>query len=180
MTRTSLAPESGFTLVEVLVAMALVATGALALGGALGVGARLSLGSQGQLLASARAAEAIETVFKARDNRILTWAQIRNVKGASGNDGGVFLDGPQTIRDPGADGLVNTADDGAPVVVDLPGKDGILGTADDILRPLTGYTREIQIRDVETNLRSVTVTITYPSMTGTKTYVLTTYVSTYA
>ena len=57
-------------------------------------------------------------MFKARDNRMLTWAQIRNVKGATGADGGVFLDGPRDVRDPGADGLVNTADDGALAQVD--------------------------------------------------------------
>jgi hypothetical protein len=132
------------------------------------------------MIASERAAEAIESVTKARDSRVLTWAQIRNVRGASGGDGGVFIDGPQAIRDPGVDGLVNTADDGAPVVIVTPGPDGLLGTADDVKTPLTGFTREIQIRDLSANLRQLTVIVTFPTFAGTSQFVLTTYLSAYA
>ncbi len=78
---------------------------------------------------------------------MLTWAQIRNVNGAGG-DNGVFLDGPRDVREPGADGLANTADDGAIAQVVKPGPDGLLGTADDEITPLVGFTREIEIRDI--------------------------------
>jgi prepilin-type N-terminal cleavage/methylation domain-containing protein len=171
--------DSGFTLIEVMVSMVLIAVGAMALAGAVALGARRLTGSQDQLLASQRAAEAAETVFKARDNRVLTWAQIRNVVGASA-DGGVFLDGAREVREPGADGLCNTADDGAVAAVRKPGPDGLLNTVDDELTPLWGFTREIEIRDVGPSLRQVRVIVRYRTPSGQAQYVLTTYVSQYA
>jgi hypothetical protein len=95
--------DAGFSLIEVIGGMLLLMVGALALLGGVTLGARRLTGSQDQLLASQRAAEAAESVFKARDNRTLTWAQIRNVVGA-GADGGIFIDGPQQIKTPGPDG----------------------------------------------------------------------------
>jgi prepilin-type N-terminal cleavage/methylation domain-containing protein len=75
--------EDGFTLVETLIAMLVVCVGAFALHGAITMSARKITGSQDQFIASQRAAEAVESVFKARDNRVLTWAQIKNVLGAN-------------------------------------------------------------------------------------------------
>ncbi len=180
MRRPPPSPDAGFTLIEVMIGMILLMVGALALAGGVAIGARRLTGSQDQLLASQRASEAIESVFKARDNRVLTWAQIRNVLGASGNDGGVFKDGPQSIRDPGPDGLVNTADDGAVLDLIKPGPDGLLGTADDVHVPLYNVTREIQIRDLTASLRQITVTVNYRNSNGPAQYVLTTYISSYA
>ena len=174
------AGDRGFTLVEVSVAMVLLLIGVVALEGAIALGVRRLTASQDQLVAGQRASEAIESVFKARDNKILTWAQIRNVAGASGADGGVFIDGPQAVRDPGNDGLVNTADDGAIKQIVKPGPDGLLGTADDVRTTLVNFTREIQIRDIGPNLRSLTVIVKYPTANGTATYTVTTYISAYA
>ena len=170
----------GFTLIEVMVAMGIMTTSALALAGFIAFSASNALGSQGQLIASQRAAEAIESVFKSRDTRVLSWNQIRNVSGGSGADGGVFLDGAQSLRDPGPDGLVNTGDDGALLETVTPGPDGLLGTADDVRTPLSGYTREIEIRDIGPNLRQLRVIITYRSQAGQRRFVLTTYVSAFA
>jgi len=172
--------DAGFALPEVLVAMVLVTVGVLALLGATTMMARKITGSQDQFIASQRAAEAIESVFKARDNRVLTWAQIKNVAGATGNDNGIFADGPQTVRDPGADGLVNTADDGALAEVIKPGPDGLLGTADDLRTPLVGFSREIEIRDLGPSLRQLRVIVRYRTSTGNGQYLLTTYLSSYA
>lgn len=172
--------ERGFTLIEVTIAMAIVATSALALAGMIAFSASTSLGSQGQLIASQRAAEAAESVFKSRDTRLLTWTQIRNVQGGTGADGGVFLDGGQSIRDPGPDGLINTADDGALAETVTPGPDGLLGTGDDVRTPLTGFTREVEIRDIAPNLRRLRVIVTYRSAMGQRQFVLTTYVSAFA
>jgi prepilin-type N-terminal cleavage/methylation domain-containing protein len=171
---------AGFTLIEVSVAMGLVATSALALAGLIAFSARMTLGSQDQLIASQRAAEAVESVFKSRDTRILTWTQIRNITGASGADGGIFQDGPRDIRDPGPDGLINTADDGDVVTTVTPGPDGQLGTADDEVTPLSGFTREIEIRDLAPNLRQLRVIVRYRTYAGQREYVLTTYVSAFA
>jgi hypothetical protein len=122
-------------------------------------------------------------VFSARDSHKLTWAQIRNVNGASGSDGGVFLDGPQALKVPGLDGLVNTADDGAVETIILPGKDQTLGTSDDQTIVLSQFTREIQIRDVPNEngqLRSITVIITYQNGPTKRTYTLQSFISSYS
>jgi hypothetical protein len=174
------ARDTGYSLVEVLVAIALVMVGVIGLEGAMAFGVRRLTASQDQLVAGQRASEAIESVFKARDNRVLTWAQIRNVHGVSGVDGGVFLDGPQGVRDAGPDGLVNTADDGALDVIITPGPDGLLGTADDVRTPLVGFTREIKITDIGPNLRQLQVIVRYPTSNGQATYIVTTYISSYA
>jgi len=172
--------DEGFTLIEVGIAMLITTVGVLALAGVIAVGAHQLTGSQDQLIAGERAAEAAESVFKARDTRVLTWAQIRNVHGAGGTDGGVFLDGPQSLRDPGADGLCNTVDDGAIATVVTPGPDGLLGTPDDLVRPLTGFTREIEIRDITADLRQLRVIVTYNDSRGPEQYILVTYLSAYA
>lgn len=173
------ATSGGFTLIEVCIAMGVVASSALVLAGFIAFSAQGSLGSQNELIASQRASEAVESVFKSRDTRTIPWAQIRNVVGAA-NDGGVFLDGARPIREPGPDGLVNTADDGAPVVVITPGPDGLLGTDDDLHTALTDFTREIEIRDLGQNLRQLRVIIRYRTSSGTRQYTLTTYVSAFA
>jgi prepilin-type N-terminal cleavage/methylation domain-containing protein len=172
--------ESGFTLIEVMVGMVILTIGTLALAGGVAAGARRLTGSQDQMQASERAAEAAESVFKARDNRTLTWAQIRNVAGGSGADGGIFQDGAKNIRAAGTDGLVNTADDGAVVQIVQPGPDGLLGTGDDVTSPIVGMTREIEIRDISATLRQLRVIVRYQTPMGTQQFVLTTFISAYA
>ncbi len=172
-------PDAGFSLIEVAIGMVVLMVGTIALAGGVALGARRLTGSQDQLLASERAAEAAESVFKARDNRTLTWAQIRNVVGA-GSDGGIFVDGPLDVRRPGNDGLVNTADDGGLEVILRPGPDGMLGTGDDVSTPMYGMTREIEIRDISATLRQLRVIVRYRTPTGTQQFVLTTYLSAYA
>jgi type II secretory pathway pseudopilin PulG len=178
--RTPAPRDGGFSLVEVLVGMSLLIVGVVALEGSIAFGARQLTASQDQLIAGERAAEAVESVFKARDNRVLTWAQIKNVFGASGSDGGVFQDGARTVRDPGPDGLVNTADDGAVATIVKPGPDGLLGTTDDVVTSLYGFTREIEIRQISTNLRQLRVIVRYRSAVGNAQYVITTFISSYA
>lgn len=172
--------EDGFTILEVLVAVSVLAVGLLALAGVMTAGLSSLVAAPADLLARQKASEAIENVYAARDTRILTWSQIRNVHGGSGSDGGIFLDGPQPLRDPGPDGLVNTADDGAIEDLVQPGPDGLLGTEDDVLTPLSQFSREIEIREVSGTLRQIRVTVTVSGSRGERVYVLTTLVSAYA
>jgi type II secretory pathway pseudopilin PulG len=174
--------SKGFSLAETVIALGVLTTGVIGAAGVLTVGMTNLSSSPADVVMTQKASQAIEAVFSARDSHKLTWAQIRNVYGAS-NDGGVFLDGPQPLKVAGVDGLVNTADDGAIETVILPGKDGQIGTADDLTVTLTQYTREIMIRDVANesgSLRSIVVTITYQSGPTKRTYVLSSYISSYS
>jgi prepilin-type N-terminal cleavage/methylation domain-containing protein len=171
--------QSGFSLIETVVAMGILATGLLGLAGVFTLGMAHMATSSANLVAREKAREAIESVHTARDTRTITWAQINNV-----SSGGVFLDGAQPLKDPGPDGLVNTADDGAVEEQRLPGANGILGDADDVHIQMTNYTRRIAITpvldqdgNVNPNLRQIAVTIVYNVGAVKRSYVLTTYIS---
>jgi len=176
------ASERGFSLLETMIAVSVLAVGALGAAGVLAQGLTKVSGSGNDVIATQKAAEAIESVFSARDSHVLTWAQLRNVYGLSGGDGGVFLDGARPVKLPGPDGLINTADDADQPVETIvyPGPDQIMGTMDDKTVTLNDFTREIQIRDINTDLRSITVTVTYRAGSITQTYTLVTYISNYS
>jgi hypothetical protein len=171
--------QAGFTLVEAAVAILVLTIGVTAVAAVFASGLRFMGSSQDDLVAKIKAQEAVESVFAGRDDQSLTWAQILNVKGGSGADGGIFLDGPYPVNDPGPDGLVNTADDqpGNMEYIVQPGPDGVFGTADDVQVPLAKFSRQIQIRNVALNLRSLTVTVTYNSGGLNRTYTITTFIS---
>ncbi|MGH9455801.1 MAG: type IV pilus modification PilV family protein [Terriglobia bacterium] len=165
--------ESGFTLVEVLVAGMLLSTGLLALAFCFSQGMAAVMASQQDSIARQKAREAMEDVLTARNTDSITWSQIANI-----SNSGIFTDGPTKLTTAGADGMVNTADDGAVETIIMPGPDGLL--SDGTATPLTGYTRQIQITDINANLKQITVTITYTTPTGiTRSFSLETYVSPY-
>ncbi|MBI1872819.1 MAG: hypothetical protein HYS05_02885 [Acidobacteria bacterium] len=168
-------PDAGFTMMEAVFALGIVAVGLLSLLAAFAQGMTMLASSQPDFIAKEKAAEAIESVYAARDTHVLSWAQLQNVA-----NNGVFLDGPQPLRDPGPDGLINTGDDGELQRVVSPGPDNLLGTADDVWTPLDGYTRDIRIRDEALNIRRLTVTVTYRIGSLTRQYVVTTLISSFA
>ncbi|HUI73355.1 MAG TPA: prepilin-type N-terminal cleavage/methylation domain-containing protein [Candidatus Acidoferrum sp.] len=179
-------PERGFTLIEAMISIVILSFGILSLAVVYSQGIYYANMTQLDYIAEKKAEEAVETIFTARDTGLLTWAQILNVAGTSGSDGGVFLDGPQPLLDPGPDGLVGTADDDAAnpdSVITGPGGDGILGTADDAKINLNPWmTRTIAIVPVAgtSNLRQITVTINYKSGKLNRTYTLISYISAFA
>lgn len=182
--------ESGFSLIETIVAMGILATGLLGLAGVFTLGMAHMATSSANLVAREKAREAVESVHTARDTRTITWCQIYNVTGTRSAEcttepPGVFLDGAQPLKDPGDDGLVNTADDGNVEEQRLPGPDGILGNTDDVHVSMTNYTRTILISNltqddgtgINQDLRKITVTITYNVGPVRRSYVLNTYIS---
>jgi type II secretory pathway pseudopilin PulG len=176
--------NKGFSLIELVFALGIVTVAVLGLAGVMAAGMRDLNSSPSHVIAAQKAAQAVEAVYAARDSHKLTWDRIKNVHGGTGSDDGVFLDGPQAVHSSGPDGLVNTADDGSAVeTTSFPGPDGMLGTTDDRILALDGYSREVNIRDVPNEsgqLRSITVTIGYPTGSGRQTYTLTTLISAYA
>jgi uncharacterized protein (TIGR02598 family) len=173
----------GFSLVETVMALGVLTTGILGAAAVLATGMQNLRWWASDVVTTQKAAEAIEAVFSARQSGKLTWTQIKNVAGASGSDNGYFLDGPQSLKIAGLDGLVNTSDDTTVETMTLPGKDQQLNTSDDQVVTLSGFTREIKIRDVANEngqLRSIVVTLKYKNGPTTRTYTLTTYISAYS
>jgi type II secretory pathway pseudopilin PulG len=174
--------EQGFSLLEALMSIVILSFGMLSLAVVYSQGIMVASMTQLDYIAEKKAEEAVETIFAARDSKVLAWTNIRNVTGSGGTSDGVFLNGAQPLLAAGADGLYGTADDDptTPDVVILgPGPDGKLGTFDDQVMSLTNMTRAIAIADVagEPGLRQITVTMTY-SVTGqTRQFILLSYVA---
>ena len=165
----------GFTLIETVFALAIMAGGLLSLAAVFSYGMLHLNSGNSIMIAKEKAAEAIESVFMSRDTLVISWDHVRNQ-----SEGGIFVNAAQPIRETGTDGLVNTADDGSIETVALPGADGIVGTPDDDLEPLDGFTREIEITDINANLRQIRVIVTYPFGDGTRELVLLTFISAFA
>jgi prepilin-type N-terminal cleavage/methylation domain-containing protein len=167
--------QSGFTLIETMIAIIILSFGLLALASGFTQGMIYMSSSHQHRIAKEKASEAIESVNTARDTRVLAWAQIRNV-----SNSGIFLDGPRPVNAPGLDGLVNTSDDGSLESATLPGPGGTMDTGQNLVAPLTGFTREIEIRDVAPNLRQIRVIVRYETGHLTREYTLTSYISSFA
>ena len=71
--------DAGFSLIETMIAMAILATGLLSLAGVFIMGLNQLTGSSAALIAREKAREAVESVHTARDTRVITWCQIYNV-----------------------------------------------------------------------------------------------------
>jgi prepilin-type N-terminal cleavage/methylation domain-containing protein len=176
--------EAGFSLIEVMVSMAVLTIGLLSLLGVFGLAMAATQDSQQDLIAKQLANEALESIITARDTAQIQWDQVRNI-----SDGGIFLNDYQEMYKPGADGIMGTADDvagGQYIQLTEPGSDGVYGTSDDTIVPLSNYQRKVEIQpvvdaggNVVSSLRSVNITIRYntPRSPTPKTYVLTTFIS---
>jgi prepilin-type N-terminal cleavage/methylation domain-containing protein len=163
--------ERGFTMMEVLISMVVLTIGLVSMLAMFSVALAATNNAQEDMLAKQIAQATLESIFTARNTAQITFTQIQNVA-----NGGIFLDGPQVIKDPGPDGLDGTADDvvsnplcpGPSTCLQLAGPDGVLGTADDIYLPINNYQRTILISPVfqpngalDNTLRQITVTVTY-------------------
>ena len=173
--------QKGFTFIEVLIALGVLTFGVLSLVSIFTQGLRASYQTQIQYIAQQKAQEALETIFTARDTKLLSWAQIANV-----SKGGVFKDNAQPLCASGPDGLFGTVDDltSSPDVITIgPGPDGVFGTSDDVVINLNPWmTRTIAITPVATtpNLNQVTITINWTFQGQSSSYVIVSYISNYS
>lgn len=174
--------QRGFTLIEVMIAIAILNIGILAVVASIAAAISATQNAQENLIARQKALEAMESIYTARNTQQVTFAQIANVAG-----GGIFSNGATQMLCAGPDGLVNTTDDvscpasgpcpAGPECVTLPGPDGVLGTADDVAMSLANFNRQIAISNVlnsdgsiDQTLKQIVVTVTYQSNGGTHTY----------
>ena len=196
--------QRGFSLVEVVVAMSILLIGLLGLAQVFFLGMVHASTSSAQLIAREKAREAIESVHTARDTRTIAWTAVRNVNppacaniAAAGaqpavnfvaNGGGVFLNGEQQLRQPGVDGLVNTADDALAGPEELPGPNGrfepgppppTASPGDDDVA-ISQFWREIAICDVNPDLRQIQVSVRYRVGAIERRYTLMTYISSFS
>jgi prepilin-type N-terminal cleavage/methylation domain-containing protein len=173
--------DKGFTLLETMIALVVLAVGVLGLAAMLANSLAYMQGSEQDFIAQQKAQEAAEAIFTAKYTNNASFTQIQNY-GLS-QPAGLFLTGPQPILQVGSDGLVGSVNDtgASPAYIVYPGPDMILGTADDIQVPLANFTRTITISNIanEPYLRQVVITINYTSGGLPRTYTLTTFVSNY-
>ena len=178
--KTARSGDQGFTLIEVMIAIVVMSVGILAVIASFATAVAATQSAQEDLIARQKVLEAMESIYTARNSQQLPFAAVANV-----SNGGIFLDGAQTLKCAGPDGLVNTGDDvncttqagatcpdnGAECMV-LPGNDGILGTADDVTMSLGNFSRTIAITpttyptgpnagQVNPNMMAISITITY-------------------
>jgi type II secretory pathway pseudopilin PulG len=182
--KANLRTNAGFTLLEAIIAIAVLSFGVLSLAAVYAQGIFYASLSQFDYIAEKKAEQAVESIFAARDTGTLTWNAIQNVSAAGGT--GVFLDGPQPILLPGNDGLVGTVvDAGQPdeFIITGPGPDKKFGTADDETVDLNPWMkRTIAITAVrgENNLRQITINVDYVVNGQKRTYTLVSYISSFS
>lgn len=166
--------QCGFTLIETMIAIAVMTIGIVSLLAVFGTAVASTHNAQENLIARQKALETMESIYTARNTQQITFSAIANIA-----SGGIFTGGATQLLSAGPDGLVNTADDVAfpasgvcpagPECITLPGPDGILGTADDTALSLSNFRRQILIAPVlesdgvtiDPNLKQITVTISY-------------------
>jgi prepilin-type N-terminal cleavage/methylation domain-containing protein len=169
--------DEGFSLIEVLIAVVVMAVGLLAVIASFATAIAHTQSAEEDLIARQKVLEAFESIYTARNAQQIPFAQVANIA-----SGGVFLGGPQPLLCAGPDGLVGTADDvvcttqagancpglGAECMV-LPGPDGVLGNADDTIMSLGNFTRTITITPVQLpggagvnqNMIAIDITVRY-------------------
>jgi len=170
------ATQEGFTLIEVLIAIAVMSIGLLAVVASIATAIATTQSAQEDLVARHKALEALESIYTARNSQQVAFSAINNTA-----SGGIFLSGAQPLLCAGPDGLVGTADDvpcttsggvtcpnGGVECWVLPGPDAVLGTSDDITMSLANFTRTITITQVllstglvNDNMMAVSVSVSY-------------------
>lgn len=162
--------ESGFTMIEMVVALLILFIGLLATASAIGYA--LMASNRGRSVTNSKllVISMLEQMETLRNTKQLTFGQIANT-GQVDNTGADyqfagFPSTPQSVSiNPGPDGIYGTADD-----LTSPGSDGIYGTSDDVQNDQSlvrrGFTRTVTITTLSSDIKKITVTLTYPGPAG--------------
>jgi prepilin-type N-terminal cleavage/methylation domain-containing protein len=162
--KTNRSPESGFSLLEMLVAILIMTTALLGMASAISYALMASNRGRGVTNAKMLVVSILEQMETLRDTRALTFDEISN----SQVTGSSFTGFPYSSTTflpvstiPGPDGVFGTADD----LIDA-GPDGVYGTTDDFTNPnraRPGVQRQILITAFPTNpfIKKITVTLRY-------------------
>src|SRR5437660_12618955 len=102
--------QSGFSLLDAMTALVILSFGILSLAAFYAQGIQVASMTQLDYIAEKKAEEAGETIFAARDSKLLTWTNIRTVTGVRGPNDGVVLVGPQPVLPAGPGGRYGTGD----------------------------------------------------------------------
>src|SRR6266852_6356894 len=101
--KTRSSGQSGFTLIETMIAIAIMGIGICTMLAVFGTAIAATSNAQENLIARQKALEAMESIYTARNTQQVSFAHIAS--------GGMFSNAPTQLLYAGADGLVNTADD---------------------------------------------------------------------
>lgn len=152
--------QSGFSLLEMVVAMLILSVGLLAAASAIGYALMASNRGRGVTNSKMLIVSALEQMETLRNTGQLSFDEISNTQVT----GSPFRGFPSDFRDvstvPGPDGVFGTADD----LSTAPGPDGNYGTTDDVIdqtRARPNVTRQILITDINPLLKKITVTLRY-------------------
>jgi prepilin-type N-terminal cleavage/methylation domain-containing protein len=188
--------RAGFTLIETMIAIVVLGVGILGLAAMLADGIAYMDLSQDDYIAQQKAAEAVESIFTARDIGQATWSTICNVSSAVCGSG-IFINGAEPMCDPGPDGIVDTADDyngtscnvAADAII-VPGATGAVNVnaGGGTRLALSNFTRTVLITNaldtsgnIIPNLRQISVTVTYTNgRFKTRSYTLNAYISNFS
>jgi type II secretory pathway pseudopilin PulG len=163
--------ESGFSLVEMVVAMAVLMIALLGLVATIAQGLSMSKKLRDMSDSKLTITSMLEQMETLRNTKRLTFGQLANAgqvnnTGASKSFPG-FPTGFQPVStSPGTDGIYGTGDD----LVD-PGADKTYGTTDDFVNNALArpqYEREVVITTLGTNLKKIQVTMRYPGPDGSQ------------
>jgi Tfp pilus assembly protein PilV len=158
--------ESGFSLIETIMALVVLLVGILSTMQAISYGILSMQESEKRALGKEAARSTMETIFSIRDLQAFdpqtgepyNWNAIQV---SNGSNGGVFLDGWNPIREnPGDDGIFGTADDACAAANPC-----VVNTYTNTSAVVTGFERKIEIYDITENnvvrKRRITVRVRY-------------------
>jgi type II secretory pathway pseudopilin PulG len=164
--------ESGFTMIEMVVALVILFVGLIAAAAVISYALAVSNRGRGVTNGKLLVISVLEQMENLRNTKQLTFLQIANTadvnnKGANYTFAG-FPPGPQTVsRNPGPDGIFGTGDD-----LTSPGPDGKYNTADDVQNDMSlvvpGFSRTVTITTLSSDIKKITVKLDYSAAGGRK------------